>query len=66
MASVYNLVLTKMVFLRVRLKQPFISHRWKWCFSVALVISLISYPVSFMRFGDKKIINDFFADVELE
>lgn len=30
------------------------------------MISLISYPVSFMRFGDKKIVNDFFADVELE
>lgn len=28
LASIYNLILTKLVFLRVRLKQPFISHRW--------------------------------------
>lgn len=34
--------------------------------SVALVISLISYPISQMRFGDKKVINDFFNSLELD
>mmetsp|Transcript_1960 Transcript_1960/g.1420 ORF Transcript_1960/g.1420 Transcript_1960/m.1420 type:complete len:228 (+) Transcript_1960:669-1352(+) len=65
-ASIYNLMLTKMVFLRVRLKQPFISNRWRWCFFVGLTIGVISFPVSFMRLGDKRIINEFFSFKPLE
>jgi chloride channel 2 len=38
-------VLTKIIFLRARLKLPFISHRWKWCFTIALIVGLVSYPI---------------------
>jgi len=30
MASLNNLLITKLAFLRGKLKAPFISHRWKW------------------------------------
>jgi H+/Cl- antiporter ClcA len=38
-------VLTKIIFLRIKLKLPFISDRWKWCIFVSLVVGLISFPV---------------------
>jgi H+/Cl- antiporter ClcA len=44
-AALFIHVLTKIIFLRVKLKLPFISDRWKWCFSVALIVGLISFPV---------------------
>lgn len=62
-AGQYNSILSKMVFFRVKLRMPFISHRWKWCLSVGLVIALLSYPVPFMHYGDKKFINMFFSEL---
>lgn len=53
-------VLTKIILLRIRLKLPFISERWKWCISVALVVGLISFPVQFMQLPDRKVINAMF------
>jgi chloride channel 2 len=53
LASLFNLILSKMVFLRVKLRQPFISNRWKWCFTISLFISTMSYPIHFMWFNEK-------------
>jgi len=44
-AGLFNHVLTKLIFLRVRLKNPFISNRWKWCTTVSLFISIIGFPI---------------------
>lgn len=66
MAALFITVLTKILFLRVKLKLPFISERWKWCPTVALVVSLISFPVQFMQLPDKKVINAMFNIDEIE
>jgi len=58
-------VLTKIIFLKVRLKLPFISDRWKWSLSVALIVGLISFPVQFMQLPDKKVINAMFNNNDL-
>ncbi len=60
-AGLFNHVLTKLIFLRVRLKNPYISNRWKWCFTVSLFISFIGFPIHFMHFSEKNICNMFFS-----
>lgn len=45
MASTFVHVLTKIVYLRMRLKVPVLSDRWKWVTGVALIVGLVSYPV---------------------
>jgi H+/Cl- antiporter ClcA len=56
-AGLFNHVLTKLIFLRTKLKQPFIAHRWKYCMTVGFFIAFISYPVTFMRLGEKRIVD---------
>lgn len=65
-AGLFNHVLTKLIFLRVRLKNPYISNRWKWCFTVSLFISFIGFPIHFMHFSEKNICNMFFSTHNME
>lgn len=44
-ASTFVHILTKIIFLRMKLKVPYLSDRWKWITGVALIVGLISYPV---------------------
>lgn len=60
-AGLFNHVLTKIIFLRVKLKNPYISNRWKWCSTVILFISIVSFPIHYMHFGEKKICDMFFS-----
>jgi H+/Cl- antiporter ClcA len=60
-AGLFNHVLTKLIFLRVKLKNPFISNRWKWCATVSLFISFIGFPIHYMHFSEKKICDMFFS-----
>jgi H+/Cl- antiporter ClcA len=66
LGGIFVHVLTKIVFLRVRLKNSFVMSRWKWCLSIGLIVGLVTYPIDFMRFGDKKILNTFFSHIDLE
>ena len=52
-AVAFNHILTKLLFLRVKLKNPFISNRWKWCSMVSLFISFISFPIMIFHFSEK-------------
>lgn len=60
-AGLFNHVLTKFIFLRTKLKQPFIAHRWKFCMAVGLFIAGISYPVKFMRLSEKVLCEQMFS-----
>lgn len=60
-AGLFNHVLTKIIFLRVKLKNPYISNRWKWCTTVILFISIVSFPINYLKFGEKKICDMFFS-----
>lgn len=59
-------VFTRVIFLRAKLKLPFISERWRYCFFISLVVGLISFPVSFMQLPDKKILNAMFNVTDLD
>jgi len=61
-------VLSKIIYLRAKLKLPFISDRWKWCVSVALITGLVTFPVEFLQIPDKRVINSMFniEDVSLQ
>lgn len=50
-------VMTKIIFLRTRLKIPILSDRWLWCIGVGLVVGLIKFPVHFMMASDYRILN---------
>lgn len=65
-AGLFNHVLTKLIFLRVRLKNPYISNRWKWCVTVSLFISFIGFPIHYMHFSEKKIGDMFFSIHNME
>lgn len=52
-AILFNHILTKLIFLRVKLKNPFISNRWKWCSTITLFISIIGFPIAYMHMGEK-------------
>jgi H+/Cl- antiporter ClcA len=54
-AILFNHILTKLIFLRVKLKNPFISNRWKWCSTITLFISIIGFPITYMHFNEKTI-----------
>jgi chloride channel 2 len=60
-AILFNHILTKIIFLRVKLKNPFISNRWKWCTTVILFISFIGFPINYMHMGEKAACDMFFS-----
>ena len=65
LGALYIQIMTKIVFLRTRLKIPIISDRWKWCIGVGLITGLIKYPVYFMMASDYKIMNIMFSKNDL-
>ena len=64
-AILFNHILLKLIFLRVKLKNPFISNRWKWCSTVILFISIIGFPITYMHLGEKAICDMFFSTQDL-
>ncbi len=64
-AILFNHILTKLIFLRVKLKNPFISNRWKWLSTISLFISIIGFPISFMHFGEKAACDIFFSNQDI-
>ena len=60
-AFLFNHILTKLIFLRVKLKNPFISNRWKWCSTIILFISIVGFPITYMHFGEKAVCDIFFS-----
>ena len=63
-AILFNHILLKLIFLRVKLKNPFISNRWKWCSTVVLFISIIGFPINYLHINEKNIGNMFFNDIK--
>ena len=59
-------VMTKIIFLRTRLKTPILSDRWLWCISVGLIVGLTKFPVHFMMASDYRILNHMFANQDLD
>ena len=60
LGTVFIQVMTKIVFMRHKLKVPFISDRWKWCIGVALISGLMKFPCPFMMITDYRILNHMF------
>lgn len=63
--AIFINITTKIIFLRTRLRIPFISDRWKWCIAVGLMVGLIKFPVYFMMASDYKILNFMFSKEDL-
>jgi H+/Cl- antiporter ClcA len=61
-AILFNHILLKIIFLRVKLKNPFIMNRWKWCSTVILFISIIGFPINYLHLSEKNIGNMFFSN----
>jgi H+/Cl- antiporter ClcA len=64
--SLFISVMTKIVFLRHRIKAPIISDRWKWCLGMGLVSGLMKFPVDFMMITDYRILNHMFLINDLD
>lgn len=61
-AILFNHVLSKLIFLRVKLKNPLFSNRWRWGPIVAL---FIGFPVHFMHYGETKMCDMFFSEKDM-
>ena len=59
-------IMTRIIFLRTRLKIPVLSDRWKWCIGVGLITGLMKFPVHFMMASDYRILNHMFANQNLD
>lgn len=66
LSAVFVQLMTNIVFARHKLKLPVVSDRVKWCLCVALLSSLMKFPVPFLMISDYKILNDMFTDTDLE
>ena len=64
-AFLFNHILTKLIFLRVKLKNPFFTNRWKWCSTIILFISIIGFPITYMHFGEKAACDIFFSSHDI-
>ena len=63
-AILFNHILLKIIFLRVKVKNQFITNRWKWCSTVILFISIIGFPIKFLHLNEKNIDNMFFSSLK--
>lgn len=63
-AILFNHILLKIIFLRVKVKNQFISNRWKWCSTVIMFISIIGFPINYLHLNEKNIDNMFFSNVK--
>lgn len=54
-------ILSKVVFLRAKLKNPLLLNRWKWCFLVILFISVVQFPLKFLHFPERQVWNIMFS-----
>jgi H+/Cl- antiporter ClcA len=64
--ALFIVIMTKITYLRIRVKVPILSERWKWCLGVGLVCGLMKFPVHFMMASDYKILNHMFAVQSLD
>ncbi len=46
-------ILTKIIFLKAKLKNPLLLNRWKWCIIVSLFISFIQFPMKIFHFPER-------------
>ena len=59
-------VISQLIYYRAKLKLPFISNRWFYWMTVALVVALTSYPIDFLRLSDKNVLLEMFSQHSLE
>ena len=59
-------VISQLIYYRAKLKLPYISNRWYYCLTVALVVALVSYPIDFLRLSDKNVLLEMFSEHSLE
>jgi H+/Cl- antiporter ClcA len=59
-------VLTKLIYLRTKLKAPFISNRWKLCTTVGLITGICTFCITFFKTPERKILDQFFSVEELD
>ena len=59
-AAVFVQLMTKIIYARHKMNNPYISDNLKWCLAVALISGVMKYPVQFMMISDYKILNHMF------
>ena len=60
--SVFIQVLTKLIWLRTKIKAPFISNRWKLWFAIGLITGICTFTITFIRIPDRKLLGMLFCN----
>jgi hypothetical protein len=58
--------LSRLIYLRTKIKAPFVSNRWKLCFSVALITACCTYCITFLQKPEKLLLKQLFSKRHLE
>jgi len=66
LGALFVQVLSRLIYLRTKLKAPFISNRWKLLFLVGLITASCTFCITFLRTPDKQLLKQLFSPKSLE
>jgi H+/Cl- antiporter ClcA len=59
-------VVSQLIFLRTKLKLPYLSNRWIFWLSIGLIAALTSFPIDFLRLPERTILQEMFSQDPLQ
>jgi chloride channel 2 len=66
LGSIFIQVLTKLIWLRTKIKAPFISDRWKLCTLIGLLTGIWTFCITFLKTPERQLLNQFFSQKSLD
>jgi len=66
LGSLFVQVLSRLIFLRTKIKAPFISNRWKLCGSIGLLTGISTFCITFLRTPESQLMSQFFSAEPLD
>lgn len=66
LGSIFIQVLTKLIWLRTKIRAPFISDRWKLCSTIGLITGICTFSITLFHTTDRDLMNQLFAASPLE
>lgn len=66
LGSLFIQVLTKLIYLRTKMKATFIRDRWKLCSLIGILTGVCTFCITFFNTPEKEILNQFFSPKPLD
>jgi H+/Cl- antiporter ClcA len=66
LGSTFIQVLTKLIWLRTKIKAVFIRDRWKLCSLIGILTGVCTFCITFLNTPEKQLLNQFFSTKSLD